>query len=109
AVRAAGDVPAVPAEDELRVAPPIEEEYGLLALREPVAHFVEQAAAEECFVLLELLPKIDDTNLRQGPVIDSLGHLEPRDPALLRSVVRFEGGRRTAEHDRGVGPPRALD
>src|SRR5688572_28625307 len=76
AVRAAGNVTAVAAQDELRIATAIQEEDDLLARGNSVPYLLDEMAAEEGFMLAQLFPHVDKRDGWKRAVFDAFRHFK---------------------------------
>src|SRR5579862_4945482 len=98
APRTLGNVAAAAAEDEPGAAPPVDEEYALLAAFETFAERLHQRRAEDSFVAgFELFPEVDDPDggkrLRGGAFV----HFDQLELPGFRSRVALDGRGRAAE------------
>ena len=50
----------------------------------------------------EFLAHVDAGDVWQRNIADAVAHREQQEFSLARTVVRLEGGRRTAEHEHGA-------
>jgi hypothetical protein len=111
--RAVPDVAAVAALNEVRVAPPVQQEDGLLAAREPVSNGLLQLGGEDeprlggarlLPLALPLRPQVHHARGGEGLARGAIGELEEAVLARERVLPALQRGRRRAEHaDRAGG------
>ena len=98
AVFAFCDIPAVAADDRLRISPAVQEQNGLIALFETGLEALPQSRRKGRRVApLDFSSHIDEMHLGHGAAVDALGQGDEFEFPLLGAAVRLDGGRRAAQ------------
>ena len=106
AVRALDDRSAGPAGYKPCHAAPVEKENGLLSPLEPVLQQLLQPFRQDRAVpVSEFLPKIRDLHCGERSSRQSFRQSIELIYAVLRSVIRLKGWRRTSKHNAGILEP----
>ena len=101
----------MPAQQERRESPAVQQDHRLLAAFEPFADRLQKTSREDRLLSFGrvLFAHVDDLHFRQRPILNAAGQVNVLELLRFGISKRFHRRRRRTEDDRGAKPLRAHD